>query len=1073
MRSKFKWIFTLLVAFTMQFSFAQQKTVTGTVISDGVALPGASIKIKGTNQGTTSNDAGKYSIKAKEGDVLVVTFLNKKDQSATVGASNVINFTLASADKEIVEVVVTSLGIKKRQDAITSSNQVVKVKELMQASNPNIVQSLTGKVSGLQINTTANGVNASTKVVLRGNRSISGNNEALVVIDNAISSLNVLNQLPPEMVESINVIKGQQGAALYGENGSNGVIIVTTKKGTSKGKLEVSYNTSIDFQNISFLPKRQTKYGQGWGYGYDFLFPNPSDPRNGQDQFVPYENGAWGPSFSDPNWANTVVPVGLPQADGQFLTTTWNSKGYDNIKDFYTTGVVLQNGITLNAGDENGYATFSYNRQTTDFVVENDALKKNSFMFKAGKKINKLSVDGTVNYISQITSQTDSNLLDDLLQTPTNVDVNQFRNVGHEHHWTVYAKNPWLLSKQNRIDDKSNLFIGNLILNYQLNKNISVTSNTNIRTQSLISESHSDKYNINPYTYNFAPYTDNAFGNTPDYDLLSNGSGLNPGSYYLTNQFTRNIYSDFMFNFDYDLTADINAKVNTGVNIQDRYARVMQQGGTGLDKEGFYHITNVLNPANPSSLSNYEQLRRSYATFANADLSYKDYLFLNLTGRFEKSSVIDKGFFYPSAGVSFVPTKAFESIKGDVLNYLKVSASWTKVGNTSTIAPYATNITGVVASGFPFGDIVGYQFNRSGTSKSVEPEFITNKELGINLGFFKDRVTLDGSFYIQDNKNMITNAISSRATGLTTLLDNTGVLQTKGFEIDLGLVPFKSANGFNWTMRVGYTKYKTVVKKLSEGVTQVPLQQYNGLGIGVFAQEGEEFPLLKGIAFQRDPNGNIIVDANGNPLRTTSYEKLGKVNPDYIINLSNTFSYKGFSLVAVADFRTGHSIWSETYQQMMYPGFVEESADQNRYDGYIVPGSVQFDTATNTYVTNTTPVNTNLGGGYPGVADYFGYQHNRIGETSIVDATALKIRELSLSYSLPAKMLKNTGIKEFKFGVNARNPFVFFLNGGHGLKNNGFTDPEASNSSANSQGISNVGQYPTTRTFGASLNVTF
>ena len=1055
----------------MQFSFAQEKTVTGTVTDGKLPLPAANVVIKGTKGGVSADMDGKFTIKAKQGDVLVVSYTGYETKTITVGAASSYKVALNEVAKTLDDVLVTgAMGIKRNKDAVVSSSQVVKAKEITQAANPNVIQSLVGKVSGLQINTVSNGVNAESTVVLRGARSITGNNQALVVIDNSISSLSVLATIPPDNIENVNVIKGQQGGALYGEQGSNGVIVVTTKKGTKGGKIEVTVNSSVDFQSLKFLPKRQDQYGQGWGYGYGtFNFPNASDPRNNNAQFEPFENGAWGPAFNDPAWANTTVPVGLPQANGQFLTTTWNSKGYDNIKAFYKTGAIYQNGVSVNMGSEDGYLLFSYNNNTSNFIVDGDQSKKNSFLLKAGKKIKKFSIDGSFTYINQNTSQTSSDLLFDLMQTPTNVDVSAFANSSHEHSWSVYYKNPFALAKQIRYDDKSDMVVANLGANYEFSKHLSLTYNGNLFNQFTSSTSHDDGYNIGSYTYNFAPYSDSAFdGGT--YNDLSGNSGFNGGSYYATTSFLRKIYSDVLFNFNYDLTKDLGLKANYGFNVQDSHYEILQEGGTGLDAPGFYNITNILTPAAPSSLSNYILNSRRVATFANVDLDYKHYLFLNATSRYERASTVTNPFFYPSVGVSFIPTKAFEKIKGDVLDYMKLSASWVRTGNATPVNTYAVNNLAKVSSGFPFGDLASFQYNRTGTNPDIKPEFITTKELNANLGFFNDRITLDGSIYVTDTKDMITAATASRTTGNSTITDNTGSLQNKGFEIDLGLTPFRSkGDGFNWNMKGSFSKYKTVVTSLSEGVNSVNLQSYSGYGIGVFADVGEEFPLIKGTAFVRDPEGHIIVDANGTPQHTSTFQKLGKANPDFILGFSNNFSYKGISLTVVADYRTGGSVWSEAYNSLQFAGYTLESASQDRNVGYVMPNSVQ-QTSPGVYTTNTTPVG---GGGLAATTNYFGQVSNIIGETSVIDASELKIRELALAYQLPSKFLKGTGIKSFKFGVNARNPFVFFFANGHGLKNEGYTDPEASNSTGNANGISNVGQYPTTKTYGFSLNLTF
>lgn len=1070
MRSKFKWIFTLLMALTMQFSFAQEKTITGTVSDGNGPLPGVNVVVKGTQRGVQTNFDGTYSIKASAGETLVYSFMGMRDISKVVGSGNVINTIMQDDSKVLTEVVVTAMNIKKRSDALTSTTQVVKAKEITQASNPSIIQSLTGKVSGLQINTTSNGANPTTRIVLRGNRSVTGNNEALVVIDGAISSASVLGQLPPESIDNLTVIKGQQGGALYGEQGVNGVIIVTTKKGSKDSKLTVQLNSSVDVQSISFLPKRQTSYGQGWAYGYDFDFPGAGDPRSNSIQFSPYENGAWGPAFNDPDFAGTIVPVGLPQADGKFITTTWNSKGSDNIKDFFRNGIILQNGITLNGGGEDGYAMLNLNRQTTDFVVDGDALKRNSFMFKAGKKVGKLKIDGTLNYINQSVTQTSGDLFDDLLQTATNIPVGAFRNSGHEGNWTVYAKNPFQYTKQIRFDDRSDLFVGNLSLAYELNKHITVSYLGNVRTNSSESQSHNDGFISAGHNYDFAPYTDYG-SNITDYETLG-GQGETSSYYNSQNRF-RKYYGDIIVNFDYDLTKDLNLKLNVGNNIQEDYSSLITQGGKQLGIPGFYHISNIIKPDNPSTLANTTSLRRRAAVYSNLDLDYKGYLFLNATARYEKSSTVNDGFFYPSAGLSFVPTKAFDGLKDNkVLNYAKLSASWVKLGNTSAVDPYAILNTASSSQGFPFGDINAYQYRRAQVSASIRPEFLTTKEANVNLGFLGDRITVDASYYISDTKDLITNTSASSTIGATRILDNLGNLRNKGFEIDLGLTPFKNDNGFTWNLKGSFSQSKNEILSLQDGATSLNLQ--SNTFVGVFAEVGQPFPLIKGTKFQRDPEGHIIVNSNGVPLRTSTFESLGQANPKFILGLSNTFSYKGLSLTAVADYRTGNSIYSEAYATMAFSGYTLESASQDRTKGYIVPNSVQ-QTGPNTYAANTTPTfNTTYGGGtYRGVLDYFSGVYNRTGEAMVLDASAVKIREIALSYSLPSKLISKAGLQSFKIGVNARNPFVFFIDKGNGLKNDGYVDPEASNTTGNATGIGNVGQYPNTKTYGVSLNVTF
>ena len=1031
MKLKFNGFLVLLVVLVAQITFAQERAVSG-VVSDntGLPLPGVSVLVKGTKTGTQTDFDGKFSIKATPSQVLVFSYLGMKTQEVAATSSNV-SVKLMDDSVQLEGVIVGALGIRRNKNALTSAMQVVASKELTQAANPNVVQSLVGKVSGLQITKSTNGVNATNRIVLRGTRSITGNNEALVVIDNSISSSAALQQLPPELIESINVIKGMQGGALYGEQGVNGVIIVTTVKGKQKGKITVNVNSAIDFETVSFMPKTQNKYGQGWdGVHY-------AD-----------ENGSWGLPFD-----GVLRPTGLAQADGLELELPY-SFIKDNVKDFYQTGTTFQNGFSINAGSEDSYALLSANKVNTEFVVNGDRLERNSFLFKAGKKIGKFSIDGNLNYTYQKSTETSPDLLDDLIQTAGNVPLNAFKNSGNEGNYTIYFKNPYWTIDNNRNDARRTFINAIAALKYEINKNINITYTGNLQLTNREGQSH-----INTYT------------ETPA--LAAVGANRNQTSEFFANQTSlRKYYGDLLVNFDYDLTEDLSLKVNTGINTQDNYSRATSQGGQNLDIPGLYAINNVKSPANPSTLDNRLLKSNRAAVLANVDLGYKDYLFLNLTGRNEWSSVLPKennSFFYPSAGVSFIPTVAFEGLKSETLNYLKVAASIVKVGNSSSIAPYATSDIGVFPTGFPYGQLGSYIVNQRPTDKKIKPEFVTTKEVNVNIGLFNNRITIDGSAYISDTKDLITSATASSASGLATSQSNVGDMTTKGLEIDLGLVPVKTED-FTWNLRASYSTNKSVINSLAAGANEINLFSDAATGTGIFAQVGQEFPLIKGTTFVKDANGSVILNQFGLPTRTSSNSILGKATPDYILGLSNSFTYKGFTLTAVMDYRTGHQIVSGTKYDLTWPGRLIESADFDREVGFIMPNSV-IETAPGSgiYIPNTT-VFTAAGHGPNGIIDYYGTL-SRSGEHNVIDATAFKVRELALSYAVPTTLISKIGLTSLRFGVNARNPFTVLAK-----SNKGYTDPEASDSTANNgngQGYSGTGQYPNTRTFGGSMNLTF
>ena len=1022
MRSKFKWIFTLLVALSMQFSFAQEKTVTGVVSDAGGTLPGANVLVKGTTRGVSTDIDGRYSIKVSVGETLVFSFIGLADQSKVVGASNTISVKLTPSATALDEVLVTgAMGIRKKREAETSSTQLVKSQELTQAANPNIAQSLVGKVSGLQINTTNNGVNPTSRIVLRGNRSLTGNNEALIVIDDVISTIGVFTALAPETVESVNIIKGAQGAALYGVNGANGVIIVNTKKGTRNEKPKISFTSSYDYQDIAFLPERQTKYGQGW---------------NGQH--IAYENGAWGAEMD-----GVSRPVGMLQADGTYVMSPY-SPIKDNIKQFFQNGSILQNSLDFSSGGKDGYVFLSANKQNTEFVVQDDKLDRSTFLFRAGKNAGKWKIGGNVSYISTRTETTSSGLFTDLLQTATNIPVGRFSSPSQQHHWTSYYNSPYWLRENVRNNNRSSFISGNATLGYQLNKNISFDYRANVQLSSSNFRGH-----VNGYV-----------------DLLKLGGGDQTviSSFNTDNQSARTIYADFLTNFDYELTESIGLQAKLGHNVTDSFSDFTSVGGSNLTIPGFYNISNI---TGEPTRSNGQTRFRGFALFANADLNYKDYLFVNLTARNDWVSRLDKterSLFYPSAGVSFVPTKAFDGLKDKKgLSSAKIAANVSKVGNASNVPAYAIQAILGQGTGYPFGSLNSFVQSTQITDPLIRPEFSVTKEVIVNLGFFNDRITLDGSAYRSDNSDLITNQTTSSTTGVSFSRGNIGKTVTDGFEIDLGFSSKQDAN-VKWNARFSYATNKTVVKAVTADQDEVAIQ--SAADVGIFATVGEEFPLIKGTAYERDENGSVIIDAaTGNPLQTAAFKILGQATPDYILGFNGSVEYKGVRFAGVFDFRTGHKFWAGTKDWLSWSGHLVESA-QNGRRGFVFPNSVVTTATPGVYAPNTGTITG--GTTYTDYLNYFSNEYRDVTENYVLDATAFKCRELSLSYSLPSTILTDTGLSSVTFGVNARNVFVILPK-----ENRGYHDPEFANTSGNGAGLAVTGQYPPTRTFGFSLNVIF
>lgn len=979
------------------------------------------------------------------------------------------SFAMVSAQEtqndttNIREVVVTgAMGIKKRQDAVTSSNKVVAASEITQAANPNAAAALTGKVAGLFISNTNSSVNPTMRINLRGNRTITGSTEPLVVIDGVASNMTLFQQLPPEIIESVNVVKGPQGSALYGPKGSNGAIIVTTKKGAKSEKIAFSLNSSVDISSIYKLPIYQTKYGQGW--------PGSTGINVDGTTFVQYENSVWGPAY-DGSLAGQLLPQGLPQANNTFIMAKYAPID-EHLGLFFNNGVLTQNSLSMNIGGRDSYAFLTLNRTENDFIVAGDNMKRNSVNFKAGKKVGNFSIDGGVNIIDQNTKQTGANIWGNLIQTPTNVDVRRFSHGNANHGYTPYAYNPYWLRDNLRRTSNSTIINGLLGLNYQINDNISLTYNGNFLTQGTEGES---------WTNSFLAGKDEVVYNMPgtEFDgetIFTLGAREIASSYGKTMTKYWKYYGDIMANFNYDLNDDLNLKFAVGNNISDTKNEYMEVGGTNLEIPGWYHINNVLNvtPFSQLDMGNGRQRERSYAFFANLDLDYKGYLFLNATARWDKTSTFsvtpyetnvfqNKGYFYPSVGISFIPTKAFANFGGDVLNYMKLSASYTRTGNNGGIAPYAIDQTGLIPTGFPFA-VGSYILPRAQYDVNLNPEFNNTLEGNISLGFFKDRITLEASAHQTKTSDLITKASTSTTSGISSLVTNIGDMTNKGYEVELGVTPFKSKD-FEWKLTGSYTTYKSTVDALADGADEVALYTNSDYNVGIYAVKGQDMPVIKGTAYTRDPNGNIVVDeATGLPIVDSNYQILGKVNPDYILGFTTQLRYKNLTLSAVADYRTGNKFYSAMRSTFAFVGALEESANFDRTQGYIIPGSV-VNTGSG-YAPNTTPV---LGDAtYSNVVDYYGGVYGDIAENHVIDGSAFKIREIALSYKLPKDLLSSTFINSVTLGVYARNPFAWYAK-----SNRNYADPETALSSGAAGGFAAASQLPTTRTFGFNINFTF
>lgn len=965
---------------------------------------------------------------------------------------------------EIGEVIMTgAMNRKMKLDAQTSTAAVIGKDKLTQAGAPNAIAALASKVPGLTINKTSSSVDGTYDIKIRGSRTLTGSTSPLIVIDGVISSMTILQSLPSDVIESTTTLLGLQGAALYGSQGVNGAIIVTTKKGSGGRKARISFNSNVEFDNVLFTPARQQKYGQGW-YG----------------QRIHVENGSWGPAFSDPAYAGQNVAIGIPfydvNGDGMIFVNSdgevpsedaassvfapFAARKKDNAKEFFQTGLNFNNTLTISAGSEGAYAGLSVNRQDREFIVAEDKLKKTSLTFNGGFKMDKFSLDGSVTYINRSVSTTDPNLYRNLLQSAPEVPITAFRDSPHPYAWTMFYQNPYWTIGNIRNNTKTDILNGTISLGYKINDNISITNNGTAQITSTDVLNYNNGYvasTANPAI----TYSDGSTAPRAITSSLSQSNAIN-----------RYFYNDLMANFNYDFTKDVNFKLTVGYNVQQTESKTTSVSGTGIKIPGLYQYWNLTTLTIPYNLNNRRFIDNRYAFFANMDLSYKDYLFVNATGRYENSSKLlhsDKSvyskpnYFYYSAGVSFMPLKAF-NVESDIVSRFVVKGSHTRVGN-DPVTIFGIEDTVGLGTGFPYGTgPLSFVNNQTPTDTNIRPEKVTSNDISLGLGFLKNRITLDASFYLQTTKDLITNQTTSNASGLRFTPVNVGDIQNKGMEVSLGLVPIKGSD-FSWDLNLAWSINRTKVIELANGQDEVNLS--TGGYAGIYAIKGQEFPMLKATAYMRDEQGRIIINPeNGNPYITNNYVNFGRVTPNYTLALNTNFKYKNFGLYAVLEYRNGGKIYSGAMQGLAFSGNLEQSAEFDRTQGgYVIPNSVYMNSA-GQYVENTSIKSG--GNDYLGLPDYYGSVYSRIGENFIMSGTAFRVRELGISYSLSTDVARSIGLAGLSFSVYARNPFYKFAK-----ENRGYVDPEASFTTGNISGITNANQYPSTRTVGFTTTINF
>ncbi|WP_372746245.1 SusC/RagA family TonB-linked outer membrane protein [Lutibacter sp.] len=1030
MKTKFNGFLMLLLALMVQISFAQEKTVTGKVSDASGPLPGVTVIIKGTKTGTQTDFDGNYSIKAKVGAVLQFSFMGMSTTVQTVGTSNTINVVMKEDAEALEEVVVTALGIQREKREVTYQTQKVSDESLTAANPTRAASALAGKVAGLQINVQDNGVNPSSQIILRGLRSVSGNNSALIVIDGSVSTQGAFDDLNPLDIETISVLKGATAAALYGSNAANGALIVTTKKGKSGNKLIVGINTSYTAETVAYMPEFQSEYGTGWEGAYDAV-----------------ENTNWGPRFD-----GTIRQIGptFPSDYGLETQMVAYAPIKNNLLDFFQTGETFNNTLYLSGSNEDSSFYVSFGDQRSNGIVPDDSYTRNTFRVNASKKINDITLTASTSFFTDETDVVGSTIGDQdrplywfILNTATNIPLTSYKDwqnplsYGYaDNYFNAYYQNPYWAIGTNRNIDESNRFVGNINLSWDIEEWLNFTGRIS---------------------------ANNAWGSGKNWRAAQTyNADLQPAagavsSFVEDSEFQSSIYNaDALLSGNFDIADDFTLKAIVGANVYRSKYRTSLIRANNLSIPDFYDISNGTGTPETTA-DGYE--KRNYGFFADLTFGYNNYLFLNLAGRNDWTSTLNpdnNSYFYPSVGVSFVFTDAIEALQNnDILSYGKITFSNSTV--YSDLDPYRINEAYFQSDGFPYGSINGFELTNTSIDANIAKEKINTNEIGLNLGFFRNRITLDASYFNTITSDLITFTTPSVASGSTSFLTNIGELEGNGIELTLGATVLKS-NDFSWDVNVNYSSSETVVNKIKDGLDEIAISTTGQYGI--YAVVGEAFPQIKANVYQYDPDGRVIVDGvSGHPLVETELKSLGKTTPDYILGVNSVITYKGLTLSGTLDYRTGHVYYEQGSDAMEFTGRSVASVSSNRQD-FVIPNSV-IETSPGVYVENT---NVQVSGGRQ---SYWTDVYNDVKSNYVKDATALKLREVALSYSLPEAFLTKTKLSKVTFGLIGRNLFTKLP------EENRFSDPEFNNTNSNAIGIGGYFQSPPTKSFGFNVNVEF
>ena len=1058
-----KYQFSLILLLGI-FHFAiAQRALSGKVSNpEGEPLVGASVVVKGTSIGALTDAEGTFSLAVpNDAQTLVFSYVGFKSQEIPVGADNNYNIELATGQLE--EVVVVAQGLRRNQREIGYSYSKVNTDDITVGRSPQLAQALSGKVTGLAVYNVDNSVDPRVKIVLRGYRSLTGNNDALIVVDGIQTTSSVLSLINPNDIENVSILKGGQAATLYGSAGINGALVITTKKG-AKGRLKVNYSNSTNFEQISFLPDFQDQYGSGSHYYQPFGTPGYSDDylERMKGNYRTYENQQYGDPYD-----GSVRILGRVTESGNKLMRPYAAIPNIRRKTF-DTGLSTNNQLTFQGGDEVSSYYLSLENQKINGIVPKDKSNRTGIRVSASKAYNRLSTSFNASYTQNAIDRTSTDFYFWVLNQPAHIPLNELKDwqtnefANPNGYYNDYYNNPYFMADNDRSKYKDANLSGNVFLNYKIAEWLQVNNRLGVMNNSNTGKSRTGKFLYSDWAKNEAfvpdPWTQDYLGiSRANSDIVGNVNDFSSTLNIINNEFQVQLSKDF---------GSFSNKLALGSSVYQSTTKSISVGSNSIVVPDVYNVSN-----RQGELTGGESntMVRRYGYYADLTTNFKNWLILNGTFRYDATSRFfkpdrDKSYWsypYYGVGLSLIATDAIPRLKSDFLNYAKLRINYNKNANDN-IPLYGLDLAYNNAAGFPYGNTVGIEVGNTLPDANLKPESVYSKEVGGEFVLFNNRLTLDASAYTQSSKDQVITVKITNTTGFSNLLINVGETKNWGYEADLKFLIARNSK-FHWDFGIRYSYNDNKVVELYPGIDEFEI---NSLSFGANASTniilGQRFPMLKSDGFQHAPDGSgyVLVDpTTGYPLLESTLLQRGGTLPRHIAGLGSKISYGGWGLNFNFEYRGGNVMFSELGPVMTFTGSGAWTTDRAPH---IFPNSAILNADGKTVTPNTTVKVQE--------AEYALWVDNYIlsGESFTNKAWFIKLRDVNLSYTFPKSLISKSKVfSGASIAIYGRNLLTIVD------KLNYYTDPEFSFTTGNGQGISTTNQTPPVRQYGINLNLSF